>query len=49
MGGGSGRLVRHGKQPVDYRLAGYYSVERPTAAPDWNLQFTVKLLFPKSK
>jgi hypothetical protein len=47
FGGGVGRLVRYGKQPVDYKLAAYYNVEAPMMGPDWNLQFTVKFLFPK--
>ena len=47
FGGGVGRLVRHGKLPVDYKLTAYWNAEKPKAAPDWNLQFTVKFLFPK--
>ena len=47
FGGGVGRLVRHGKLPVDYKLTAYWNAEKPEAAPDWNLQFTVKFLFPK--
>jgi len=47
FGGGVGKLVRHGKLPVDYKLAGYWNAEKPDQAPDWNLQFTVKFLFPK--
>ena len=47
FGGGVGRLVRFGNQPVDFKLAAYWNAERPTYAPDWSLQFTVKFLFPK--
>jgi hypothetical protein len=47
LGLGVGRLVRHGSQPVDYRLAAYSNVEKPSFASNWSLQFTVKLLFPK--
>lgn len=47
IGGGVGRLVRHSKLPVDYRLAGYWNAEKPEFGPDWSLQFTVKFLFPK--
>ncbi len=47
VGGGVGRLMRFGKQPVDLRLAGYWNAEAPEFGPDWNLQFTVKFLFPK--
>ncbi len=47
LGLGIGRLVRHGTQPVDYRLAAYSNVVRPRFASDWSLQLTIKLLFPK--
>lgn len=47
FGGGVGRLVRFGNQPVDFKLAAYWNAERPTHGPDWSLQFTVKFLFPK--
>jgi len=47
VGGGVGRLVKHGKLPVDYRLAAYYNAEAPEFGPDWSLQFVVKFLFPK--
>jgi len=47
FGGGAGRLVRFGKQPVDFKLAAYWNAERPANAPNWSLQFQVKFLFPK--
>jgi hypothetical protein len=47
LGMGVGRLVRHGKQPVDYRIAAYSNVAAPSFGSDWSLRFTVKLLFPK--
>jgi hypothetical protein len=47
FGGGVGRLVKFGKQPVDLKLQGFYNVEKPKNANDWSLQFQVKLLFPK--
>jgi len=47
VGGGAGRLMRFGKQPVDFKLAGYWYAEAPEFGPDWSLQFTVKFLFPK--
>jgi hypothetical protein len=47
FGGGVGRLVRFGKQPVDFKLQAFYNVEKSKFAPDWSLQFQVKLLFPK--
>lgn len=47
FGGGVGRLVKHGKLPVDYKLAAYWNAEKPNYGPDWNLQFTIKFLLPK--
>ena len=48
LGGGAGRLVKHGKLPVDYKLTAYKHVEKPDFGADWNVQFTVKFLFPKN-
>ena len=47
IGGGVGRLVKFGKQPVDLKLQGFYNVENPKGTADWSLQLQVKLLFPK--
>lgn len=47
LGGGVGRLVRFGKQPVDFKLMGYWHAEKPQFGADWYAQLTVKLLFPK--
>jgi len=47
VGGGVGRLVRFGEQPVDFKLQGFWNVEKPDGAAEWRLQFQVKLLFPK--
>ena len=49
LGGGVGRLIKFGKLPVDLKLAAYWNVKKPTFGSDWNLQFTVKFLFPKGK
>ena len=48
VGGGVGRLMRFDKQPVDFKLASYWYADAPRFGPDWSLQFTVKLLFPKT-
>ena len=48
LGGGLGRLVRIGKIPVDFKVAAYHNVEKPRYGPEWDLQFTVKILLPKS-
>ena len=47
LGGGVGRLVRFGKQPVDFKLQAYWNAEKPDGGAEWALQFQVKLLFPK--
>ncbi len=47
FGGGVGKLVHFGKQPVDLKLQGFWNAEKPSGASDWSLQFQVKLLFPK--
>lgn len=49
FGGGVGRLVKFGKLPVDLKLAAYWNAQKPEFGSDWNLQFTVKFLFPKGK
>lgn len=48
LGGGVGRLVRFGNQPVDFKLMGFWNVEKPEFGADYTIQFTVKFLFPKS-
>lgn len=47
FGGGVGRLMKLGKLPVDLKLAAYWNAEKPQFGADWNLQFTLKFLFPK--
>ncbi|MBW2243158.1 MAG: hypothetical protein JRH01_14325 [Deltaproteobacteria bacterium] len=47
VGGGIGNLLRIGGAPVDIKLQGFGYPERPTGGPDWSVQLTFKLLFPK--
>jgi hypothetical protein len=47
FGGGVGRVFKIGKQPVNVKLAAYYSVWSPEDASDWNVQFSWTFLFPK--
>jgi hypothetical protein len=48
VGGGVGRIMRFGKQPVNLSLAGFYNVEKPDdIGPEWSVRFTLQLLFPK--
>ena len=47
FGGGVGRVFKIGKQHVNLKVAGYYSVEKPQYASDWNLQAQLTFMFPK--
>ncbi|MFL5172574.1 MAG: hypothetical protein ACJ8CC_18205 [Microvirga sp.] len=47
VGGGFGRVLKIGEQPVNMQLAAYYNVARPTGAADWQLRAQIQLLFPK--
>lgn len=47
IGGGIGKLVRFGNQPVDFKLQGFGNVEAPDGGPEWSIMFAVKFLFPK--
>ena len=47
LGGGIGKMVRFGKQPVDFKLQAYSNIEKPDGGPDWTTMFAVKFLFPK--
>ncbi len=47
MGGGIGKLMRFGKQPVDFKLQAFSYLEAPEGGPEWSMQFAVKFLFPK--
>lgn len=47
VGGGFGKILKIGKQPMKLQLAGYYNALRPEFGPKWNLQFTMTFLFPK--
>jgi hypothetical protein len=47
LGGGAGRLVKFGKQPVDFKVQAFANVVHPDAGPDWTVMAAVKFLFPK--
>ncbi len=49
IGGGAGKITKWGNQPVNIRAEAYYNVERPDSAPEWQVGFTVQLLFPKGR
>ncbi len=47
IGGGAGRVMHIGKQPVNISLQAYYNVVTPDNGADWQLRFQIQLLFPK--
>jgi hypothetical protein len=47
LGGGLGKIVKIGREPLNLMLAAYYNVEHPDNGADWQLRFQVQLLFPK--
>ena len=47
VGGGFGRLVKFGQQPVDFKLQAFSNVESTNNGPDWSAMLAVKFLFPK--
>jgi hypothetical protein len=38
---------RVGTQPINVQLAAYGNVAKPEFAPDWQLRFQIRFLFPK--
>src|SRR4029453_14666644 len=46
VGGGVGKLFKLGKLPINTSLQGYYNVERPRFAADWQLRVQVQFLLP---
>lgn len=47
VGGGIGKILRIGKQPVNISTLFFYNVEKPTGAADWSWRFQFQLMFPK--
>ena len=47
IGGGFGKIVKTGGPPLNLNLQGYYNVVNPEQGSDWQLRFTIALLFPK--
>ena len=58
VGGGFGKIMKWGKQPIDLSLAAFYNVEQPNPlvgqgvnldnqGETWTLRLQIKLLFPK--
>ena len=48
IGGGVGKIVKFGKQPVNFQLQAFDNVVTPKqAGADWQLRFQMQFLFPK--
>lgn len=47
IGGGIGKVLQIGKQPVNASVKAYHNLEAPASGADWQMQFQVQLLFPK--
>lgn len=47
VGGGAGRIVRLGKQPVNVYAQFFRNVERPDGVTSWSARAQVQFLFPK--
>jgi len=47
IGGGVGKILKIGKQPVNMNLQIYYNLEAPDALGDWQGRFQFQFLFPK--
>jgi hypothetical protein len=42
-----GQIFKVGQQPLTAQVGAYYNVERPDAAPRWQLRLQLQFLFPK--
>jgi hypothetical protein len=47
FGGGFGRIVKFGSQPVNLSAHAYYNAVKPTNAGDWSLRLQAQFLFPR--
>jgi hypothetical protein len=47
VGGGVGRVLKVGKQAMNFQLQSFYNVEKPEHEADWQLRFQIQFLFPK--
>lgn len=47
FGGGVGRVMKFGNQPVNMSVQAYVNVEKPDIGPDWQLRLQFQMLFPK--
>jgi hypothetical protein len=49
VGGGVGRIVRFGRQPVSIYAQLFRNVERPDGTTSWSARFEMTFLFPKKR
>ncbi len=49
LGAGIGKAFRIGDQAIAFRIGGYYNVERPVGAPEWDMHITFDFLLRKMK
>jgi len=47
FGGGFGKIIKWGKQPVNAQLSAYNNVESPDNGADWQFRIQLQFLFPK--
>ena len=47
FGAGAGKIIKIRKLPLNCTVQGYYNVEKPTQAGNWQLRAVVTFLFPK--
>ncbi len=47
IGGGIGKIMKFGKQPVNIQAHAYNNIETPENGPDWQFRLQVQFLFPK--
>ena len=49
IGGGIGKVLKIGKQPVNISVRAYYNAVKPDGGADWQMQCQLQFLFPKKK
>ena len=47
FGGGVGKILKIGNQPINAQASAYYNVEKPEFGADWQLRLQIQFLFPK--
>ncbi len=49
LGAGIGKAFKIGDQTIAFRIGGYYNVERPAGAPEWDMRISFDFLLRKMK